>query len=156
MRCLSGSGGTTQAGKSFVRCSLKNEKSRYRRRHDGVVVVKLGKSVYGEAKRAGRGGERGYFGGYEIGDVGVLGVCELLDGVVDGGEEKALPLGLVRVAVVGGALSKAGAGCRRRVGGGSLPSDAVEDLRLHLAAARDSPMVFGPPAPAPPVSCFIF
>ena len=43
--CLSGKGGTTQAGKSFARCERKKTKSVKRLRADGVGVEKMGRLV---------------------------------------------------------------------------------------------------------------
>lgn len=44
-RCLSGSAGITQAGKSLTRCSRRNIKSWKRRRDDGFGVENIGRLV---------------------------------------------------------------------------------------------------------------
>ena len=131
--CLSGSAGTTHAGKSRTRFSLRKTKSWKRRRDDGLGVENIGRFVCTMVRQMPAISFSTCLRRDQIRDVGVLRLCQLLDRVSDRGDQVAFPARRMWIIVcVACALSKAWATRRqwlidgRRWGVWRFPSYTVK------------------------------
>ena len=133
--CLSGNAGTTHAGKSRTRFSLRKTKSWKRRRDDGLGVENIGRFVCTTVRPMTAIPFSTCLRRDQIRDVGVLRLCQLLDWVSDRGDQIAFPARRMWIIVgVARALSEAWTARRqwliysRRWGVWRLPSYTVKDV----------------------------